>query len=144
MRNGLAQPWVTGEKPLWDFDDNPAFFGQSARWSGRLLGLTPAVEAVSGEAVLLVDLETLGGEIDFTDLVYWPAFAAPRGSTIGASTVWSDGDLAYTIQIDGNTFVQTGGDDGTVTGAFFGLSNDEMGGVLHRDDLTAAFGGRKN
>ena len=38
--------------------------------------------------------------------------------------------------------MQTGGDEGTVTGAFFGAVHEAMGGVLEREDLTAAFAGR--
>ena len=51
-----------------------------------------------------------------------------------------DGDLGYRIEVRGNTFVQTGGDTGTVTGAFFGPAHEGMGGVIVRDDLSAGFG----
>ena len=57
--------------------------------------------------------------------------------------MWGNGDLQYLLNIRGNTFVQTGGDEGTVTGAFFGPVHEAMGGVLERPDLTAAFGGRR-
>ena len=57
--------------------------------------------------------------------------------------MWHDGDLSYMVEIRGNTFVQTGGDVGTVTGAFFGSSHSGMGGVLERDDLSAGFGGNR-
>ena len=39
--------------------------------------------------------------------------------------------------------MQTGGDAGTVTGAFFGPAHEGMGGVLERDDLSAGFGGKR-
>ena len=42
-----------------------------------------------------------------------------------------------------NTFVQVGGDAGTVTGAFFGPAHEGMGGVLEREDLSAGFGGQR-
>ena len=57
--------------------------------------------------------------------------------------MWGDGDLGYTIAVNGNTFVQTGGDTGTVTGAFLGRAHEGMGGVLERNDLSAGFGGKR-
>ena len=61
----------------------------------------------------------------------------------GSGTTWGDGNLNYGIEVVGNTFVQTGGDDGTVTGAFFDLQHEAMGGVLDRQDLAAGFGGTR-
>ena len=55
--------------------------------------------------------------------------------------VWGDGDLGYLITVNGNTFTRTGGDEGYLTGAFFGRRHEGMGGTLEREDLTAAFGG---
>ena len=80
--------------------------------------------------------------------------------------IWGDGDLRYAIRADdrgnsfrradaefetmelpgtdyGHAYVWTGEDLGTVTGAFFGLDHEGMGGVLERHDLSAAFGGRR-
>ena len=140
LRNGLAQPWATGPSPHSNLADNAALSG-SVAWSGRLLGLTPDAEAVAGAAHLSVDLATLTGSADFTGLEQWAADAAP--GALGTGTMWHDGDLGYTIEVRGNTLVQTGGDDGTVTGAFFGPAHEGMGGVLQRDDLSAGFGGAR-
>ena len=96
---------------------------------------------MAGAADLSVDLETLAGTADFTGLEQWAADAAPGAAGTGAT--WYDGDLSYGIEVRGNTFVQTGGDDGTVTGAFFGPAHEGMGGVLERDDLSAGFGGKR-
>ena len=139
-RNGLAQPWAFGPTPRMDLADNP-LLSETVSWSGRLLGLTPGVETVGGAADLGVDLGTLDGQLDFTNLEHWGANAAP--GAIGTGTIWSDGDLGYTIAVGGNTFVQTGGDEGVVTGAFFGASHEAMGGVVERTDLTASFGGKR-
>ena len=140
LRNGLVQPWASGPSPHTAFADNAALSG-SVGWSGRLLGLTPEAEAVAGAAALSVDLTTLAGTADFTALEQWAADAAP--GALGTGTMWHDGDLGYDIEVRGNTFVQTGGDDGTVTGAFFGPAHEGMGGVLERDDLSAGFGGKR-
>ncbi len=140
LRNGLAQPWASGPSPHTALADNAELSG-SVSWSGRLLGLTPDAEAVAGAAALSVDLPTLAGRADFTALEQWAADLAP--GDMGTGAMWHDGDLSYTIEVHGNTFVQTGGDDGTVTGAFFGPAHEGMGGVLERDDLSAGFGGNR-
>ena len=140
LRNGLSQPWATGPSPDTALADNAALSG-SVSWSGRLLGLTPQAEAVAGAAALSVDLATMLGTADFTALEQWAADAAP--GALGTGTMWNDGDLRYAIEVRGNTFVQTGGDAGTVTGAFFGLGHEGMGGVLERNDLSAGFGGKR-
>ena len=140
LRNGLVQPWASGPSPHAALADNAALSG-SVSWSGRLLGLTPEAETVAGAAELSVDLATLAGTADFTGLEQWAADAAP--GALGTGTMWHDGDLRYDIEVRRNTFVQTGGDDGSVTGAFFGPGHEGMGGVLERDDLSAGFGGRR-
>ena len=100
-------------------------------WTGALLGITPSAETVVGDSRLAVDLADHDGRLDFTNLQF------DGGGT------WGDGDLGYTVEVRGDTFVQTGGDAGQVTGAFFGSGHDGMGGVLERDDLSAAFGGKR-
>ena len=140
LRNGLSQPWASGPSPHTNLEDNPALSG-TVSWAGRLLGLTPDAEAVAGAADLSVDLATLTGTVDFTGLEQWAANAAPGAPGTGA--IWDDGDLRYDIEVRGNTFVQTAGDAGTVTGAFFGPAHEGMGGVLERDDLSAGFGGKR-
>ena len=139
-RNGLAQPWAFGPTPWTDLADNP-LLSETITWSGRLLGFTPSVEAVGGAADLAVELGTLDGHLDFTNLEHWGANLAP--GPVGSGTAWGDGALQYRVNVRGNTFVQTGGDDGTVTGAFFGATHEAMGGVLERTDLTAGFGGTR-
>ena len=140
LRNGLSQPWASGPSPHTHLEDNPALSG-TVSWAGRLLGLTPDAEAVAGEADLSVDLATLTGTVEFTGLEQWAANAAP--GALGTGTTWNDGDLRYGIEIRGNTFVQTAGDAGTVTGAFFGPAHEGMGGVLEHDKLSAGFGGKR-
>ena len=140
LRNGLSQPWATGPSPHATLEDNTALSG-SVSWAGRLIGLTPGAEAVAGAADLSVNLTTLTGGVEFAGLEQWAANAAP--GALGTGTTWNDGDLSYGIEIRGNTFVQTGGDAGTVTGAFFGPAHEGMGGVLERDDLSAGFGGKR-
>lgn len=138
LRNGFSQPWSTGPTPSSYLEQNTGLAG-NVRWSGRLLGLTPHGETVAGAADLTVDMGTLSGDIGFSGLEYWLANAAP--GAVGSGTVWHDGDLSYRIEVRGNRFSQTGGDDGELTGTFFGPAHEGMGGVLVRGDLSAGFGG---
>ncbi len=140
-RNGYAEPWAYGYLPKTDLVDNLDLFG-TVRWSGVLLGFTLNAEPVAGDASLGVDLSDLTGTADFTRLETWATGAVPGAA--GTGTRWGDGDLAYGIAVTGNTFVQTGGDDGLLTGAFFGEQHEGMGGTVERDDLTAAFGGTRD
>ncbi|MDE0332408.1 MAG: hypothetical protein OXL41_11120, partial [Nitrospinae bacterium] len=139
-RNGLIQPWAHGPSPETNLADNPALTG-SASWSGRLLGFTSESESLAGAADLTIDLATLRGQIDFTGLEHWGVNAAP--GAIGSGTTWGDGDLGYGVIVRGNTFTQTGGDAGEVTGAFFGARHEGMGGVVERSDMSAGFGGTR-
>ncbi len=139
-RNGLLQPWAFGPSPAMNLSDNQALSG-SASWSGRLLGFTSDSQSLAGAADLTINLGTLTGRIDFTGLEHWGVNAAP--GAIGSGTRWNDGDLRYSVIVRGNTFYQTGGDAGEVTGMFYGAEHQAMGGVLERSDLSAAFAGKR-
>ena len=134
--NGLGYSWAAGNTPATHLEDNRALSG-SATWNGALLGLTPEEAAVAGEARISVNLAGLDGRADFMELETWTARIP--GSP-GSGAVWGDGDLGYTIAIDGNSFFETGGDDGTLSGAFVGASHEGAAGTLERRDLSAAFG----
>ena len=145
--NGLAQPWVAGFEPNSYIWDNP-YLGENVSWSGTLVGMTPNNEAVTGSAGLRFDLTTFDGDLNFTDMVSWPAHQNPLYATGG---MWGDGDLRYSVQIYHNGMDSVFGnldpgyfdDEGIVDGGFFGKQHQGMGGTLQRDDLTAAFGGNR-
>ena len=139
-RNGLVQPWAFGPTPWTNLADNPVL-SETVTWNGALLGITPSAETVAGSARLAVELATLDGQLDFTTMEHWGTNEAP--GAIGTGATWGDGDLGYAIEVRGNTFIQTGGDDGEVTGAFFGAAHEAMGGVVERTDLAAGFGGKR-
>ena len=116
--------------------------------SRRRRGAGTAIEKIGRDAVGnphrgLPDriLRQKDGDIDFTVLEAWAPNMAPGG--VGTGAMWGDGDLKYDIAVSGNAFVQTGGDAGSVTGAFFGSGHEGMGGVLERNDLAAGFGGTR-
>ena len=140
LRNGLARPWASGPAPLAALENNSALYG-TVSWNGALLGVTPSAETVAGQARLAVELATLDGRLDFTGLERWGVKTPP--GTAGTGTAWGDGDLGYSVEVQGNAFHRTGGDDGEVAGAFFGAAHEAMGGVLERSDLTAGFGGTR-
>ncbi len=130
-RNGYAEPWAYGATPATSLAANRQLSG-SASWSGVLVGFTPASKRVVGDAGITVNIESMAGSAAFTGL-----------STIeanGTTPQWGDGDLRYSIAVRGNTFRETGGDAGRLTGVFTGPLQESAGGTLERSDLTAAFG----
>ena len=110
------------------------------------MGFTPAVQAVTGNATLTLDLENpitpLGlltpFGLNFSGLQYWPTGQAPEG----AGTQWGDGTLTYDALVNGNTFTGiqviedcVGGcpyrDAGIVTGVFSVLSMKAWAALLN-------------
>ena len=128
-QNGLSRPWTNGIRPDTTLTENVALRG-TVTWDGALLGMTPTQEPVGGDASLSVDLGTLDGQASFTNLQ----------SRVGEETQWRDGTLEYDIAVSGNFLRGTGGDDGILSGTFYGQSHEGVAGSLERSDLTAAFG----
>lgn len=129
--NGYAEPWAYGHNPSGSLADNRSLAG-SAEWTGALVGFTPDATPVTGDARIDVELSTLRGHADFTSLAVRETQA-----------MWGDGDLGYTISVRGNTFRETGGDAGRLTGIFTGRNHEGAAGTLERTDLTAAFGAKR-
>ena len=136
-RNGLAHPWARGVRPDTDLADNTALHG-SAEWNGTLLGFTSSGNTAAGSARIGVELTTMAGTADFTDIETWSG--APGAKGTGAA--W--GSLAYQISVNGNSFRNTGGDTGDLQGAFVGLQHQGATGTLEREDLTASFGATRS
>ena len=116
-----------GQTPhVYAIGATPTVLG-SGTYNGEMLGVTTEGRVVTGGTTMTVDFDTSDGNIDFTELEHLDG------------TVFLDGNLSYGLRMRGSTFTQTGGDEGFVTGSFFG--DKHMGGVLQRDDLNAAFAG---
>ncbi len=133
-RNGLVRPWASAINP------SPPMRQQlgSASWAGRMLGLTPGSQAVSGDVGMTVQLQSLTGALAFTAMEMWGA--GQQVGEIGTGSTWGDGDLHYDIAVIENVFYETGGDAGKITGVFYGQNHDNVGGTLRRTDLAAGFG----
>lgn len=131
-RNGYAEPWAYGITPRTDLASNSQLSG-TVNWIGALVGFTSDALPMVGDAGIAVDLATLAGSAAFTDLT----IISTDGSPVPQ---WADRDLLYTIAVTGNTFRETGGDDGRLTGIFAGRYHEAAGGTLERSDLSAAFG----
>ena len=138
--NGNTGPWTMGAEPNGAFRDNRALSGR-AIWRGELVGFTPVLRSVRGNAEIGVDVATMTGTAGFTALQLWAAGQAPRAS--GAGSQWGEGDLRYSIAVGGNFLYSTGGDAGTVNGRFVGSRHEGVVGTLERSDLTAGFGGQR-
>ena len=95
-----------------------------------MFGLTYLNSKMSGNVDIVFDLADMSGIVVFKDIE-------------SDDRTWFNDSLTYAIQATGNTFVQTGGDMGRLTGAFFGGDHQFAGGVLKRGDLSAAFGAER-
>ena len=137
---GWLHPWALGPLPDTSLATSRFLHGR-ASWHGALVGVGEDGIAVGGYADMSVNLQTLTGRLDFSYLEY--ASELEDLFLPGIGTTWGDGDLTYIIAVTDNTFVEIGGDAGTIHGAFFGRSHGAMGGTLERYDLTAAFGGSR-
>lgn len=165
LRNRYAEPWAYGVEPFLrevrqvtvtlpdgtqrtdgelassptDLADNHNLTGR-VTWAGYLLGFSDATP-VAGDASIGVDLGTLSGRADFTKLEAW-AMGQPPGDA-GTGTMWGDGDLGYLIAVQGNTFKQTGGDEGILIGIFTGESHKGGEGFGARTE-GCSFGGAQS
>ena len=150
FRNGLGRPWAWGPVPATRLRDNPEMSGQrTATWAGSLLGFTGAGRPVAGDAEIGMNITSLEGRAEFSDLESWDQETHPGAP--GSGRLWGDGDLGYTIRVSSElgaeagteVFVSTfaaGDDPGVVTGAFVGARHEGAAGVLEHPDLSAAFG----
>ena len=135
--NGILMPWTRGTEPDSALVNNPNIQG-TASWTGGLLGYTPELQPVGGNAEISIDLNTMNGSANFTELQMWSAGTKP--GKLGTGRAWSTGKLVYDITVGGNYFYSTSGADGTVNGQFYGSNHEGVAGSLERRDLTAAFG----
>ncbi len=139
-RNGFVLPWTYGLPPNMALEANTSLSG-NVSWSGQAVGFTMNKEALMGNVGLTINLSTLTGDLGFNGLEYWAPDTAP--GIIGSGMTWNDGDLAYSVRVTGNTFQRTGGDEGIVTGSFYGSNHEAMGGTLERPDMAVGFGGTR-
>ena len=146
----LVHAWAIGDSPSTTLG-NSELQGE-VTWSGDLIGVRPeyttaitgdSYATVTGNAEITVDLDTLQGNADFTDLEAWATIVPGYPGTAvqeDGGVIWGDGELSYAIEIQGNTFHRLSGDDGHLTGIFAGPQHQEATGTLERADLSAAFG----
>ena len=136
--NDVSVPFSAGPEPSTRLVESR--LSGMVTWRGQLLGFTPDLRTVVGDAAVGVDLGTMQGTAKFTKLKSFPVLAAPIPQ---GGTVWGDGTLDYEIRVGGNYLYSTGRDDGVVSGSFYGDNHGHVGGTVERLDLTAAFGGAR-
>ena len=139
----FLQGWASGDVPPADLSDS-ALTG-TVTWLGSLIGVRPeytatmggdAYSTVTGSVEITVGIAHLSGSAVFDEL---EAHQAIVPGPVGEGVEWGDGVLSYNIAVRGNTFHQTGGDEGLLTGIFTGHEHEGAAGVLERTDLMAAF-----
>ena len=103
-------------------------------WNGVVLGVDlgqDSLPPVFGNARLTVDLDTLEGDAQFSDL---------QVATHGVLRAFRSRNLSYAVSIAGNSFSDL---SGSLDGRFYGPNHEEMAGTLNdsTQDLLAGFGG---
>ena len=141
----MLQAWASGQAPPVDLAHGT--LRGDVTWTGDLLGVRPEDDRttdgtgytynfITGTAQISLSLSSLEGKALFEELVGWAGTEAEK--------MGGDGDLEYEIEARGNTFRQTGGDDGILTGIFVGPEHEGAAGTLERTDLEAAFGASRD
>ena len=138
---------VTGKATLSNLDFETAFFSH-ARYATVDLNLDDLVyrdtSVVWGDGDLFYRAGLGTGGIDHSRLIRNKTFTFPYGRIQYTDPVDPKKD-----QFPVNGFVtrednpDVVGDEGEVHGMFFGPKHEGMAGTLRRDDLTAAFGGKR-
>ena len=140
--NGLPQPWAKGQEPNSDLSDNRRLFG-TATWNGNLLGFS-GPSPIAGDAQLQVRLPELSNEdsehdLRFRDIAFLNRF--------DSDDPWFHvRDIDYKVTISGNlvlNVLESGYEEGIVSGYFMGAEHEHMGGTVKRTDMVAAFGGSR-
>ena len=136
--NDVSVPFTAGPEPSTSLVESG--LSGIVTWRGKLLGLSPELRTVAGDAAVGVDLATMNGTASFTNLKLFSALVVP---TPEEGNMWGDGTLDYDIRVGSNYLYSTGGDAGVVSGSFYGENHGYVGGTVERSDLTAAFGGKR-
>ncbi len=134
--NDVSVPFTAGPEPSTPLAESG--LSGIVTWRGQLLGLTPELQTVAGDAAVGVNLATMYGTAKFANLRSFSVLAVP---TLEGGTMWGDGTLDYDIRVGSNYLYSTGGDAGVVSGSFYGGNHGYVGGTVERSDLTAAFSG---
>lgn len=95
--NDVSVPFSAGPEPSTRLAESR--LSGMVTWRGQLLGLTPELRTVAGDASVGVNLATMYGTAKFTNLRSFSVFATPMSE--GGMT-WGDGMLEYTIRVGSN------------------------------------------
>ncbi len=136
--NGVSVPFTSGPEPPTSLAESG--LRGTITWEGDLIGVTPEIHTITGDAAIGVNLATMNGTANFTNLRSFANLVVP---TPEGGTMWGDGTLDYNIRVGRNYLHSTGGDDGVVSGSFYGNGHRYVSGTVERTDLTAAFGGKR-
>ncbi len=137
--NDVTVPWTSGVIPETEFAVNQKLSGFTI-WRGELLGFTPSLRPVRGNAEIRVNHVDSTVTATFTNLQIWDTGQTP--GEIGTGESWQSGSMEYTLTSSGN-FLRSKDSQGTLIGQFFGSSHGGVAGSVELDDLTASFGARR-
>lgn len=137
--NDVTVPWTSGVIPETEFAVNQKL-SDFTIWRGELLGFTPSLRPVRGNAEIRVNHVDSTVTATFTNLQVWDTGQTP--GEIGTGESWHSGSMEYTLTSSGN-FLRSKDSLGTLIGQFFGSSHGGVAGSVELDDLTASFGARR-
>ena len=118
--------------------ENPSAVDGSARWEGLTLGRDMRAapsrgQVIRGDADVTVDFaaDSMTADVAFSDIV-------------NIETGDLHDDMAWHgMEVDEGAFARQNAPDDTISGRFYGPSEEEVGGVFERDGIAGAFGGRR-
>ena len=98
----------------------------SATWSGVMAGYSGDAKLITGDAGLTADLAASNIDVAFTNLV------EQGGTARRANMNWAD------VPMRNGSFEASG-----LSGHFYGPNHEEAGGIFNRDEITGAFGAKR-
>ena len=118
--------------------ENPSAAEGSARWEGLMLGRDMRASAsrgqvIRGDADVTVDFaaDSVTADVAFSDIV-------------NIETGDLHDDMAWQgMAVEDGGFAQADAPDDTISGRFYGPSEEEVGGIFERAGIAGAFGGRR-
>ena len=137
--NDVTVPWTSGVIPETEFTVNQKLSGFTI-WRGELLGFTPSLRPVRGNAEIRINHIDSTVTATFTNLQVWDIGQTP--GEIGTGESWHSGSMEYMLTSSGN-FLRSKDGQEILIGQFYGSTHDGVAGSVELDDLTASFGARR-
>ena len=118
--------------------ETPSAADGSARWEGLMIGRDMRASASRGQVILgdadvTVDFgaSAVTADVEFTGI-----------ANLETGEAWGD-MVWHGMAVEGGAFARRDAADDTISGRFYGPTEEEVGGVFERGGAAGAFGGRR-